>query len=119
MLWEHDFLFLEVYPKFLRDVGLNLTINVDFTELSQNSYLPVLQLLMLVLCFWGSDASLLDFHFPNSCTVAHNLLEPPEPAEVIDAQIQRQYKFRRSWELRETGILTCHKAEEEQKYLPA
>lgn len=119
MLWEHNFLFLDVYPKFLRGVSLNLTLKVDSTEYSQNSYLPVLYLLTLVFCFWWSDASILDFHFPNSCTVADNLLELPETAEVIDTQIPLQYKFRRSWELRETGNLTCHRAAEEQKYLPA
>lgn len=110
MLWERNFLFLDVYPKFLRGVSLNLTLKVDYTEYSQSSYLPVLYLLMLVLCFWGPDTSILDFHFPNSCT--DNLLEPPETAEVIDTQIPLQYKFRRSWELRETGNLTCHRAAE-------
>lgn len=106
MVWEHGFLLLGVYPKFLRDVGSNLTSNADFTDHSQNSYLPVLSQSMLVFCFWGSDANLLDFQFSNSCTVDHNPLEPPEPAEAIDAQIPLQYNFRRSWELRETVILT-------------
>jgi len=73
--------------------------NEDFTDHSQNSCFPVLSLVMLVFCFWGSAASLLDFHFANSCTVDHNLLEPPEPAEVVDVQIPLRYKFRRSWEL--------------------
>lgn len=83
----------------------------SFTNLMFPSIIPI-DARVLPSGFWCQP----DFHFSSSCTVDHNPLEPPEPAEVADAQMPPQYKFR-SWEKLEFWL--CHRAGAEQKDLPA